>query len=455
MKRILTLALSCFSLLALAQSGSIKDPQTGKKVTYTVSGTQINYSNGKIAFPSITSTDFKLAYATATFPVIVTPPVTVPPVNVPDTYTLVGTGSGQLQLGTLANKNIKIKPGIYDYINVTKATNVKIDATGVILKGGSVDIDLANGLELWGLTVTDQAYRAMTIRGISNDVYLHDLTFKNIGNYTITYENAALYNGSDATLSKNWKLERLSFENTSTGFHVDGGFTDKGITGLMSNFKFLNSTIKNCPNIGNVIWMGAVEGYEIAGNRVDNVNLSFPDKNAPNGYHNGIFHMIGNGSFHDNVITNHQGNALRAWCASFNGIVKDVLIYNNVVWNSWKYGAFEIQATPEIQQYIINYPSRLTFANAKIYNNTAGHLNTSKDWEGQGVDVYNIGGTLEHYNNLYFDMVKVSGTITDGLDNMSDTKIVRDDGNRYFPTQVQAVTDTKLFKSLITGVGAQ
>jgi hypothetical protein len=135
--------------------------------------------------------------------------------------------------------------------------------------------------------------------------------------------------------------------------------------------------VKNCPEIGNVVWMGQVENYEVAYNVIDNINRTFSDPNAPNGYHNGIFQMIGNGSFHDNKITNHQGNAIRAWGVSYGTEVKDILIYNNVVWNSWKYSAFELQVSPDMQDYMALYPSRIKPTNAKVYNNTAGLMNTS------------------------------------------------------------------------------
>lgn len=416
----------------------------GQVITYNVESNKITYSDGKIAYPSIASTDFVKAYATAI----------APPVD--PAFVSVGTGSGQLFLDPLTNINVKIVPGNYSYIYIPKATNVKIDGTGVNLPGGSIDIGQADGLEFWGVSVSDQSFRAISIQEHSSNVYFHDMSFKNIGDYTISYHNEGVYDGTDQTASKNWKMERLTFENTSTGFFCRGALTDGGVTNLMKNFKFLNCVIKNCPGIGNVVWMGNVEGYEISGNKIDNINRAFSDPNAPNGYHNGIFLMRGNGSFHGNKITNHQGNAIRAWGMSYGTEVKDILIYNNVVWNSWKYGAFELQVTPEIEAYLAQYPSRIKPTKAKVYNNTAGHLTTSQDWDGVMLDLYQTMGTLEYYNNLGFEMYKQNPIYhpVGNMINMDGSTIIREENNHYFATQQEAVVDTVNFVSLLPGVGA-
>ncbi|KIO75196.1 hypothetical protein TH53_21945 [Pedobacter lusitanus] len=439
-------AAEAAAVTAQNQTGSII--VNGQVITYVVEGSKITYSDGKIAGPSIASTDFEKAYATA-----VASPVIVP---VDPDFVNVGTGSGQLILDPLVNASIRIVSGNYNYIYVQKATNVRIDATGVVLNGGTIDIGQADNLELWGAAIIDQPYRALSIGEQSNGIYLHDISFKNVGNYTIAYENKTVYDGTDSTASKDWKFERLTFENTGTGFHSGGGFTDEGIVSLMVNFKFLNCSVKNCPDIGNVVYLGSAENYEIAGNTVDNINTLYADPNAPNGYHNGIFQARGNGSFHDNKITNHQGNAIRAWGASFQSEVKNVMIYNNIVWNSWKYSAFELQATPDMQEYMQSFPSRMKPANAKVYHNTAGLLNRSHDWEGVMLDLYQTGGTLEYYNNLGFELYRPDDWRPIGdMTNMGGPVIIRNENNRYFPLQQDAVTDTVTFKSLITGIGAQ
>jgi len=367
---------------------------------------------------------------------------------------LVGNGSGALDLSGLINKNVKIKAGTYREINILNPHHVKIDATDVIIARGSLDIYQAEKLEIYGLSIKNVSYRGVNIRGFCNDIYFHDMRLENIGNTAISYEYEGYYDGTDQTASMNWKFERLTFENTATGFSTRGGFEEKGIRGLLKNFKFLRNTIKNCPGIGNIIWMAAAENYEIAYNNIDKVNSIYPS-NAPNGIHNGIFAMLGNGSFHHNKIRNHQGNAIRAWGMSYGTVVKDICIYDNIVWNSWKYSAFELQIPPDMQDYIKKYPLRTTFVNAKVYNNTAGNLNNSKDWEGQMLDLYSIGGTLEYYNNLGFDMNRNQGVITDMINWNGNTKVTKKYGNKYFAAQKQAVKDISTFKSLHKNIGAR
>src|SRR5690606_38703176 len=125
---------------------------------------------------------------------------------------------------------------------------------------------------------------------------------------------------------------------------------------------FINS------NAGVLVFVPNVQDYDIHHNIVNNVNPS-------NNNHNGIFQMIGNGKFHNNKLTNFQGNAIRAWVFSRGTSPSTIEIYNNITYNTRKYGAFEIQG---FDRYIIS--GKTTFVNAKVYNNTAGKMNVSKDW---------------------------------------------------------------------------
>jgi hypothetical protein len=377
-------------------------------------------------------------------------------VPAPTARKFIGTGKGMgvLTLDGLSNTNMKIKPGTYSGIDIINPKHVKIDARDVIIEAGTLDIFQATDLEISGLSLINHNYRAVNIRGFCNKLYFHDMNFKNIANTTISYEYNGIYDGTDKTASMDWKFERLTFENTGTGFSAGGGFDSAGIRNLLKNFKFLNCTIRNNQGIGNIVYSGAMDNYEIAYNTIDNINHTFPS-NAPNGIHNGIFMIMGNGSFHDNLVKNHQGNAIRAWGMSYNNKVGDISIYNNVVWNSWKYSAFEIQVTPDMAAFLKSYPQWATYTNARVYNNTAGHLNTSKDWEGQMIDVYNTGGgTLQYYNNLGFEMNRSQGEITNMINFNGETKLIKNAGNRYFKTMKQAIRDTLSFRSLYKGIGA-
>jgi opacity protein-like surface antigen len=80
-------------------------------------------------------------------------------------------------------------------------------------------------------------------------------------------------------------------------------------------------------------------------------------------------------------------------------------------------------------------------------------MNTSKDWEGGVLDLYNYGGTLEYYNNLGFDL-KLSKQFTDMINNMSNTKIIKNTNNKYFESASEAVVDLESFASKYSGIGA-
>jgi hypothetical protein len=158
--------------------------------------------------------------------------------------------------------------------------------------------------------------------------------------------------------------------------------------------------------------------------------------------------MIGNGKFHDNIFTNYQGNMIRAWVFSRGTSPATVEFFNNIAYNTRKYGAFEIQG---FDRYLIS--GKTTVVNAKVYNNTVGKMNTSKDWEGGVLDLYNYGGTLEYYNNLGFDL-KLSKQFTDMINNMSNTKIIKNTNNKYFESASEAVVDLESFASKYSGIGA-
>lgn len=451
MKRTLIALLLGCSFYSSAQTGYITESK--KRITYKVSEGKIYYSTGKVALPSIASTDFKKAYATASVPVVVippvvTPPIVNPPVSVPVAYTIVGTGSGNLDLGDISGKHIKIKPGSYGMVTISKATKASLDGSGVSLE--KLYLTEGNVFEMFGFAFHDQKYRPIEIEKLTQSLYLHDISFTNTGDYSIAYYYQGIWDGTDATATGNWTLDKLTFDNTGVAFTSNGGFDSKGIKNLMLNFTFSNSTIKNCPWIGAAIYLGAAQNYALFGNTISNVNTLVNN-------HNGIFHLVGNGSIHDNFIQHHQGNMVRAWGVSYGREIKEILIYNNKVYDSRKYSAFELQATPEIQEYLVTYPTRIAMTNARVYNNTVGRMNTSKDWEGLILDLYNTGGTLRFDKNLGFDLYTDGndGKITTMINNMSDTPVISNSGNQYYNTQKEAVLDTQNFKSTITGVGAQ
>src|SRR5690606_13671382 len=108
-------------------------------------------------------------------------------------------------------------------------------------------------------------------------------------------------------------------------------------------------------------------------------------------------------------------------------------------YNTRMYGAFELQAFERNR-----YPGKTTFANAKVYNNTVGVMNTSNFFEGQILDLYQTGGTLEFFNNLGFEL-NSKRSIGNMINNMSDTKIIVDRDNKYISKWNDAVIDIESF----------
>ncbi|MFC3196162.1 hypothetical protein ACFOET_00915 [Parapedobacter deserti] len=244
-----------------------------------------------------------------------------------------------------------------------------------------------------GFLFRDNDYRAVELSGDINDFTFQYAEFRDIRDYVISYNRQKLYDGSAATYSKKLTFSHLKVERCGAFVNFPGGISGTDIKGLIRGLEISFVEISNCPNPRNVVHVGLVEDYDIHDNVLSNINME-------NNNHNAMFHLVGNGKFYNNHISNHQGNAIRAWAVSMGSTPKEIQIFNNIVVNSRKYSAFETQS---FERYLI--PNKTTFANAKIFHNTCSKLNTSKDWYGVVVDAYRLfGGKLEVFNNLAFDL---------------------------------------------------
>ncbi|PTS94520.1 hypothetical protein DBR11_23150 [Pedobacter sp. HMWF019] len=335
-----------------------------------------------------------------------------PPVVVIGKIVDVGTGSGDLSidgksLPLKCNDKIRIAKGSYKSITIkniqaedgcaiTVTNNGLVDINGNFsqmnlsnLKGVIISGNGDPGIQ-YGFQFHDNSYRSIIISKPYTSSTIQYVSFKNIQDYVISYDPKTVYDGSEGSYSKNLKFLNIRCENTSSFLQFPGSVENGPIIGLIKGLEIANLTFVNSSKVGTVVWIGNVEDYDVHNNRVDNINTE-------NNNHNGIFHFMGNGKFHDNYVSNHQGNALRAWTYSI-GTPKEVLIYNNIVVNSRKYSAFETQSFENYMR------GSVTYANAKVYNNTCGNLNLNKDWYGNVVDVYNLeGGTCQVFNNIGFN----------------------------------------------------
>lgn len=270
----------------------------------------------------------------------------------------VGTGSGVLNidgkvLGVKCNDVIKVKAGTYTNINISNINSgcpITVQNDGQVQIAGSDDqMILTNvgdlllsgagttGLSRGFILRDNTAHRSIIIKGVTHDLTIQNFSFKNGGDYTIYMDNSTVvYNASSAaTYSSNIKLLNNDCVNTQTFFQAPGGVTNGVVTGVLKGLEvaYLNFSVSNC---GNVVNVGFADDYNCHHNTINNINTT-------NNTHNGIFSMSGNGQFHHNLVTNHQGNAIRAWAMSLGTTPKEVLIYNNTVVNSRKYSGFECQ----------------------------------------------------------------------------------------------------------------
>lgn len=244
-----------------------------------------------------------------------------------------------------------------------------------------------------GFLFRDNEYRAIVLEGAINHMDVTHMAFKNIGNYVISYNNETVYNGNPASYSSNLTFSHLTADNTSSLINFSGGINGSTIQGLIKNLEVSYITFANAPNAKNAVSVGMAVDYHIHHNDFRNINTRNDD-------HNALFLLRGNGRFYNNYFRDHQGNALRAWGVSVGTTPKEIQIYNNIVVNSRKYSAFEAQS---FENNMI--AGKTTFVNVKIFNNTCGNLNLSRDWYGVVVDAYRLfGGTCQVFNNLAFNL---------------------------------------------------
>ncbi|WP_214226802.1 hypothetical protein [Pedobacter sp. B4-66] len=356
---------------------------------------------------------------------------------------IVGTGSGNLVINGATLKlgcgdRIKITKGAYKSINIqniqsTDGCPIMIINGGLVeLKGNNAIMNLTNLKNViisgtgdptikYGFQFHDNAYRSILISRPYNNATIQNASFKNIKDWVIIYNNQnTKYDGTEASYSKNLKFLNIYAENTARLINFPGSAEWGAMNGLIKGLEIANLEYNNSPTVGSIAWVGNVEDYSIHHNRVNNIN-------SANNEHNGIFQMMGNGKFYNNYISNHQGNAIRAWCYSIGTTKKEILIYNNIVVNSRKYSAFEVQTVPA---YVT---SGLTYVNVKVFNNTCGNLNTTKQWYGNLVDVYSLqGGTCQVFNNIGFNF-PASNPFNKTINQQGVTKS-EDLGNLYFAT---------------------
>ncbi|MCH5597913.1 hypothetical protein [Niabella ginsengisoli] len=380
-----------------------------------------------------------------------------------------GSGSGNLTIdgnnltinGTKVTfKNgdlVKIKGGSYNSItirNVSVPTNgarVTFINDGLVAFTGGKILSLSNLNNVTisgagqsssgrGFAFTNSTYRAIMLSGSINNFTLQNMLFKNVSDYVISYVdlNSKVYTGEANSFVSNLAFLNIDADNVGPLIYLGGDVSSNSFIGLIRKLEIANLTCINSPSPGSVVSVGNVEDFDIHDNYVNNVNSN-------NTNHNGIFFVRGNGKFYHNKVTNHQGNAIRSWPYSITKSGR-VEIHDNVVYNSSQYSAFELGAQPYIRASSVYKP-----ANAAVYNNTVGRMNTGKSrFPGRVLDTYTTDGVIDFYNNLGFEL---DGGLL--INAQGETKAKVGANNIYKNSYLEAVGDLINFVSKIAGAGAK
>jgi hypothetical protein len=353
-----------------------------------------------------------------------------PPVVNPTSPISIGPAD-LLKLSNLSGKYFKLKPGTYpDKYTLTNLSNVTIDGDN-------------------GAVFTNPTSRVMELKGKLAGVALKNFAIQNAAanDYSIAIQDfTSKYDPSDPDSYVNGlTLTGIRLTNSGALLHMIAGIKPDGSHwGVLKGLNIQGCVIKDCPRINSVVEVQSAFGYDISGNLVDNVNTAVDN-------HNAIFMLRGSGKFYGNTISNHQGNAARFWGFSHGDNRELVESYNNLVFNSRRYGAFEVQANASVLGSSVFTPT-----DYNIHNNTFGNLDYSKDgynYSALGLDLYPVGGgNVIWANNLGYNLYTTDPVwhpITDMINNQNGVAVST--GNVYQSIQAQAID--KNFKSLFAGIG--
>lgn len=363
----------------------------------------------------------------------------------------VGTGSGNLTISRTANglldgDTVVIQGGNYEDIRIEDImvedgnppieiiTDGLVSAQGdssslhfINLKNVIIDGSRVDGIK-YGLEHRDNFNQSTLSLKNVNDCEFRNIATKNLwspwgyGGMTDVF-----YDGTEGSYAKNVTMINILCDNTGGGLRTGGEIRfdrEYPINNLLVNFKFIGWEMENL-SPGYSFYIGA--GQDIL---FDQFTINHMNGNSNT--HNGLFFVRGHANVSNSLITNHQGNTIRLWPFSIvDGIlgseIKTAHFYNNVVFRSRVYSAFEIQGFSSYYQE--GYSRGVHLA---VYNNTAGHLALADPlyFIGKLVDRYSNGegGLFYAYNNIL-------------------AKSVGDGGNmfQYYATTEQTLIENRLY----------
>jgi len=376
-------------------------------------------------------------------------------------FVIVGNGSGSLVIDGKDGRyscstTIKIKSGNYASIAIRNLSGeqgcpfVIVNEGSVELSGSGRTMSLENLSYVkvlgnadpsvtYGFLFQNMNNEAIKISGKINHFTLSNARFNRVETYSvISYKPSLVYSGSDDSFLKDLRFLHLKSESSGTLIRFEASEGNQNIIGLVRGIEIADIHYSNSPMVGSVITLEKAEDVDIHNNIIEDIN-------SANSNHNGVFYIRGNGKFYNNIVRNHQGNAIRAWIFSIGSTPKEMLIYNNIVVNSREYGAFELQAFDRDM-----VPGISTFANAKVFNNTCGELKPKDGtFPAQIVDLYDLhGGACEIFNNVGYSFYRVGQNNTNYFWNqLGNTTPTKHSNNLYFDNYQEAgitINDTKL-----------
>lgn len=360
---------------------------------------------------------------------------------------VVGEGDGEVlridgrQKEYSCDKTIQITAGSYSSIYIENLNGeagcpfVIENAGTVKLEGDGSSIFIADVSHLvitgdgvpslsHGFVFRNNKRRAIEMFDDVNYITIQHMQFENVRDYVIFYDNNRVYDKREQSFMRGHRYLHLKVNECGPLITYRGGIAESSIKGMIDQLEIAHCEVTRSSNIANI---PCVRNYEIHHNSIDRVNEGAEG-------HNGIFHLTGTGKFYNNFISNHQGNAIRAWAVTLGTEPQEILIYNNIVVNSEMYSAFEIQS---FKPHMI--AGQTSHANAMVFNNTCGNLNLSKNWYGVVLDAYRMfGGKCEVFNNLAFNFPEPHPQSFIVSYMSIDRNVLTESSNLYFPTAKDA-----------------
>ena len=287
----------------------------------------------------------------------------------------VGDGSGSLVVddgfftyGLSTNDTIFLNPGIYDYLLIKNHSSriyiIGSDDVIIDYNGGLGYSLLYNNVDLYieNITFRNGEYRGLHVEGECDGNVIKNLRFRNIQDVQMIFKGLPDYDGTEAT--------------RRDSIIIDGSAVDNCNYNSIALPNAYNSVVKNCVIDSTTGTQGTAIEISL-GRDIDIFNNTFTNINLAGTVHNGVIVMSGEGRIFNNRCINYQGDFIRGRAYSIDRAdaqdVGELLVYNNFVWNSRKYGFMEFQMfdTTSTNTY---GPGTVHSGRFKAYNNTAGRL---------------------------------------------------------------------------------